>query len=194
MYDIRATPEGDAQADLPRSRFPSGRGRGPTPLTPPDTWPVRQPTKVSSGSVKVLSLTRDNGRIPRVRDPAAGSEKGLVATSDPVALARLEQLAEQAGGGENLDALVARGVGKTMLAVGLAIAACQAGFSIYFTTLDHMVRQLREAETTGASPRSCRPTSSPRCSCSTRSATCPCADRRPTWSSSSSAAATSGAA
>jgi DNA replication protein DnaC len=41
------------------------------------------------------------------------------------------------------------GVGKTMLAVGLAIAACQAGFSIYFTTLDDMVRQLREAETTG---------------------------------------------
>ena len=41
------------------------------------------------------------------------------------------------------------GVGKTMLAVGLAIAACQAGFSIYFTTIDDMVRQLREAETTG---------------------------------------------
>ena len=30
------------------------------------------------------------------------------------------------------------GVGKTMLAVGLAIAAYQAGFSIYFTTLDDM--------------------------------------------------------
>jgi DNA replication protein DnaC len=41
------------------------------------------------------------------------------------------------------------GVGKTMLAVGLAIAACQAGFSIYFTTLDDMVRQLTEAESTG---------------------------------------------
>ena len=41
------------------------------------------------------------------------------------------------------------GVGKTMLAVGLAIAACQARFSIYFTTLDDMVRQLREAEVTG---------------------------------------------
>ena len=41
------------------------------------------------------------------------------------------------------------GVGKTMLAVGLAIAACQAGFSIYFTTLDDMVSQLTEAETTG---------------------------------------------
>ena len=41
------------------------------------------------------------------------------------------------------------GVGKTMLAVGLAIAACQAGFSIYFTTLDDLVRNLKEAESTG---------------------------------------------
>jgi DNA replication protein DnaC len=41
------------------------------------------------------------------------------------------------------------GVGKTMLAVGLAIAACQAGFSIYYTTLDDLVRRLRDAETAG---------------------------------------------
>jgi DNA replication protein DnaC len=41
------------------------------------------------------------------------------------------------------------GVGKTMLAVGLAIAACQAGFSIYFTTLDDLVRNLKEAEASG---------------------------------------------
>lgn len=41
------------------------------------------------------------------------------------------------------------GVGKTMLAVGLAITACQAGYSIYFTTLDDLIRQLRLAETTG---------------------------------------------
>jgi DNA replication protein DnaC len=40
------------------------------------------------------------------------------------------------------------GVGKTMLAVGLAIAACQAGYSVYFTTLDDLVRNLREAEQT----------------------------------------------
>jgi DNA replication protein DnaC len=38
---------------------------------------------------------------------------------------------------------------KSGLAVGLAIAACQAGFSIYFKTLDDMVRQLREAEAAG---------------------------------------------
>lgn len=41
------------------------------------------------------------------------------------------------------------GVGKTMLAVALAVAACQAGFSIYFTTLDDLVRRLRAAEATG---------------------------------------------
>ena len=41
------------------------------------------------------------------------------------------------------------GVGKTMLPVGLSIAACQAGYSVYFTTLDDMVRNLREAEGAG---------------------------------------------
>jgi DNA replication protein DnaC len=41
------------------------------------------------------------------------------------------------------------GVGKTMLAVGLLIAACQGGHSVYFTTLDDMVRNLKEAEATG---------------------------------------------
>jgi DNA replication protein DnaC len=41
------------------------------------------------------------------------------------------------------------GVGKTMLAVGLAIAACQAGYSVYFTTLDDLVRNLKEAEASG---------------------------------------------
>lgn len=41
------------------------------------------------------------------------------------------------------------GVGKTHLAVALAVAACRAGFSIYFTTLDDMVRQLKSAEAAG---------------------------------------------
>ncbi len=41
------------------------------------------------------------------------------------------------------------GVGKTMLAIGLSIAACQAGYSIYFTTLDDMVRNLNEADASG---------------------------------------------
>ncbi|TXS61202.1 AAA family ATPase [Streptomyces sp. me109] len=41
------------------------------------------------------------------------------------------------------------GVGKTHLAVALAVAACRAGFSIYFTRLDDMVRQLKTAEAAG---------------------------------------------
>ncbi|GAA3914345.1 IS21-like element helper ATPase IstB [Streptomyces lacrimifluminis] len=41
------------------------------------------------------------------------------------------------------------GVGRTHLAVALAVAACRAGFSIYFTTLDDMVRQLKTAEAAG---------------------------------------------
>jgi DNA replication protein DnaC len=41
------------------------------------------------------------------------------------------------------------GVGKTHLAVALGLAACQAGYSIYYTTLDDMVARLRSAETLG---------------------------------------------
>ncbi|MFG2149634.1 IS21-like element helper ATPase IstB [Streptomyces sp. NPDC048696] len=41
------------------------------------------------------------------------------------------------------------GVGKTHIAVALAVAACRAGYSIYFTTLDDMVRNLKVAETAG---------------------------------------------
>ena len=37
------------------------------------------------------------------------------------------------------------GTGKTHVAVALAIAACQRGFSIYFTTLDDLVQQLKTA-------------------------------------------------
>ncbi|MGW1412659.1 IS21-like element helper ATPase IstB, partial [Streptomyces sp. NPDC002403] len=41
------------------------------------------------------------------------------------------------------------GVGKTHIAVALSVAACRAGFSVYFTSLDDMVRQLKAAETAG---------------------------------------------
>ncbi|MGW3555655.1 IS21-like element helper ATPase IstB [Streptomyces griseoincarnatus] len=41
------------------------------------------------------------------------------------------------------------GVGKTHIAVALAVAACRAGYSIYFTSLDDMVRNLKAAETVG---------------------------------------------
>ena len=49
----------------------------------------------------------------------------------------------------NVALLGPPGVGKTMLAVALAVGACQAGCSIYFTTLDDLVRRLRAAEATG---------------------------------------------
>ncbi len=48
----------------------------------------------------------------------------------------------------NIAFLGPPGVGKTMLAVGLAVAACQAGFTVYFTSLDDLVRRLRAAEAT----------------------------------------------
>jgi DNA replication protein DnaC len=49
----------------------------------------------------------------------------------------------------NIAFLGPPGVGKTMLAIALAVAACQAGYSIYFTSLDDLVRRLRAAEATG---------------------------------------------
>lgn len=41
------------------------------------------------------------------------------------------------------------GVGKTHIAVALSVAACRAGSSVYFTTLDDMVRHLKAAEDAG---------------------------------------------
>ncbi|UQX05073.1 ATP-binding protein [Streptomyces sp. RerS4] len=41
------------------------------------------------------------------------------------------------------------GVGETHIAVALSVAACRAGFSVYFTTLDDMVRPLKVAEGAG---------------------------------------------
>jgi DNA replication protein DnaC len=42
------------------------------------------------------------------------------------------------------------GVGKTHLACSLAVAACQAGHTTYYTSLDDMVRKLRTADTAGS--------------------------------------------
>ena len=49
----------------------------------------------------------------------------------------------------NVALLGPPGTGKTHIAVALAVAACAAGYSIYFTSLDDLVRKLRTAEATG---------------------------------------------
>ena len=49
----------------------------------------------------------------------------------------------------NVALLGPPGVGKTHIAVALAVAACRAGFTVYFTSLDDMVRHLTAADDIG---------------------------------------------
>jgi DNA replication protein DnaC len=60
-------------------------------------------------------------------------------------LATLQFLTNRA----NVALLGPPGTGKTHIAVALAVAACAAGYSIYFTSLDDLVRKLKIAEATG---------------------------------------------
>jgi len=45
------------------------------------------------------------------------------------------------------------GVGKTHLAVALAVKACQSGMSIYFTTMEDLIKKLKKDQETGRSSR-----------------------------------------
>lgn len=53
----------------------------------------------------------------------------------------------------NIALLGPPGVGKTHIAVALAVTACRAGHSIYYTTLDDLVRKLRKADSLGTLPK-----------------------------------------
>ncbi len=47
---------------------------------------------------------------------------------------------------ENVIFLGPPGVGKTHLAIALAIKACHHGFKVYFTTMDTLIRKLKETQ------------------------------------------------
>nr|WP_313311838.1 IS21-like element helper ATPase IstB [Dietzia maris] len=53
----------------------------------------------------------------------------------------------------NVALLGPPGGGKTHIAVALAVTACRAGHSIYYTTLDDLVRKLRKADSLGTLPK-----------------------------------------
>lgn len=54
---------------------------------------------------------------------------------------------------ENVIILGPPGVGKTHLAVALAVKACQAGQSIYFTTMSDLIRKMKKDEADGKTGR-----------------------------------------
>jgi DNA replication protein DnaC len=50
---------------------------------------------------------------------------------------------------ENVIFLGPPGVGKTHLAISLAIKACYHGFKVYFTTMDTLIKKLKETQSRG---------------------------------------------
>ena len=93
---------------------------------------------------------------------------------------------------ENVVFLGPPGTGKTHLATGIAIRACQAGHRVAFATASQWVDRLAAAHAAGKLQPSSPGWPATRCWSSTRSATSRSNPRPPTCSSSSSPAATSG--
>ncbi len=87
-------------------------------------------------------------RIRQARFPATKSLDSFVFTAIPslnkmlvLELARCEYILRR----ENIIALGNSGTGKSHVALGLGLAACQRGFSVVFTTAAGLVHQLMEA-------------------------------------------------
>ncbi len=87
-------------------------------------------------------------RIKQARFPAAKNLDSFDFTVVPsldknlvLELARCEYIARQ----ENVIAIGELGIGKTHLAIGLGMAACQKGLSVGFTTAISLIRELLEA-------------------------------------------------
>jgi DNA replication protein DnaC len=87
-------------------------------------------------------------RIRQARFPATKSLDSFVFTAIPslnkmlvLELARCEYILRR----ENIIALGNSGTGKSHVALGLGLAACQRGFSVAFTTAAQLVHQLMEA-------------------------------------------------
>lgn len=87
-------------------------------------------------------------RIRQARFPATKSLDSFVFTAIPslnkmlvLELARCEYILRR----ENIIALGNSGTGKSHVALGLGLAACQRGFSVVFTTAAQLVHRLMEA-------------------------------------------------
>ncbi len=143
----------------PRPRHPAGLPHLAEHLDRSSTAPRPTPWATSSSSTccsaRNSGCARDAGSAPRsscpgcrTTRPSTSSTSPSNPTSTPARSATWPPWSSSPPR-SNIALLGPPGVGKTHLAVALAVAACQAGYSIYFTSLDDAVRQLRAAEAAG---------------------------------------------